>query len=111
MAKLTQKKLLERFKTMESNFLRLANNQELKKVVSDMKKLKKKRQDQVEEMLNSTWPEVKKSYNKEVKNIENFFKSEIDKTKKVFKKQLSEMEKLKETLGCLSQKVIEKPSD
>jgi hypothetical protein len=91
-------KLQHYFKTIEQNFHTLYNNREVKRVVSEMKKLRAKRTKQIEQMLNQPISEIKKSYKREVKSMEGFFKSEMEKTKKIFQNQLKELEKMKSTV-------------
>lgn len=91
-------KLQHYFKTIEQNFHTLYNNRDVKKVVSEMKKLRAKRTKQIEQMLNQPISEIKKSYKREVKSMESFFKQEMEKTKKIFKNQLKELEKMKSTV-------------
>ena len=55
-------KILGSFKTLEKNFIDFAHNSEIQKTIESVKKMKTKRQKQVDKMLNSNIKELRKGY-------------------------------------------------
>ena len=65
MSTLTKKKILESFKQLEKNFNEFSKNNDLKKTMTNIKKMKNKRVKQVDKMLSSNIADLKKSFTKE----------------------------------------------
>ncbi|MBI2522423.1 MAG: hypothetical protein HYV97_18530 [Bdellovibrio sp.] len=85
-------------KNIEKNFQQLLKNEDVKKVLADMKRFKSKRTRQIDKMLNDSWGEVKKGYAREVRAMEKLFANEKKKVNTVFQEQLAELKKMKKVV-------------
>ncbi|HAZ14148.1 MAG: hypothetical protein A2X86_02720 [Bdellovibrionales bacterium GWA2_49_15] len=85
-------------KNIEKNFQQLLNNEDVKKVLTDMKKLKSKRTKQIDKMLNDSWDDIKQGYTNEARGLEKLFAKEKKKVNKVFQEQLTELKKIKKAV-------------
>ena len=83
---------------IEKNFQQLLKNEDVKKVLADMKKFKSKRTRQIDKMLNDSWGDIKKGYSREVRAMEKLFANEKKKVNQVFQEQLSELKKMKKAV-------------
>ncbi len=96
MAKTTKQAVLKRFRQIEKNILELTeNSKHLKDLTNKANKMKDQRIKQIEGLLNSTVPEIRKYYQKELKGMDKFFKGEMEKTKKLYGDTKSEFDRIK----------------
>ncbi len=90
--------MLGTIKNIEKNFQQMLKNEDVKKVLADMKKMKNKRTKQFDQLLNESWDDIKKGYSREVRGLEKFFANEKQKVNKAFQEQLTELKKFKQAL-------------